>query len=684
MKVNSSNLREFLRKSLYFRIPDFQRPYAWEMNQITVFLQDLVDTTKTKKKHYFGSLVFFREADHFAVIDGQQRLTTTVLFLVALYHELMAHPEKAHITFQQIEQHYLTDSYDGTKKLILRTATTDHDTFERIFNKKTLPSDIFSKLKKAYDKFVGFLSAENNLDIYIDALEQFEIITAELDTNDDKPQIIFKNINSTGKPLSEGDKIRNFALLLDTEKARNVVYNDYWIHIEKTLARNDGKKSIDFIEDFFRYYMMCQRNAFMALENVYRQFKLDFNEKVGEKQEINKLKNYYSNITDYLNSYLFVKFGDDKEEHYSFLKEINTRLIFLEFEIRIPFLLEVLNGYHKGNISQADTKSVFELLEKYFVRKMICGLATKGLNKKIPTWYNGVLKRKDDNNVSFYEAFENLILDITGEQSMPSDSDIDYAIDNLPAGSAVNRKYHQYIFAAICQYISLEQPILSQIVSGDKSLKLTLEHIMPQKLSEEWRKDLGEYAQIIHEKYLNRYANLTLVDSSYNSLYSNKTFGEKKRVKNGLEDSPLILNKYIAKFNMWGENEMKERAEWLKEQVKKIWKVDKLSDQYANMRFMLSNRQSHSKSFSFEELGIPIGSELVCTLDSSIRCTVQDGRNKVLYKGETTTLSAILKKENPRKTKSAQYQGPEYFTYNGEKLTQIRDSLISESEIEYD
>ncbi|GAA6794171.1 hypothetical protein BTM500_06850 [Helicobacter pylori] len=97
----------------------------------------------------------------------------------------------------------------------------------------------------------------------------------------------------------------------------------------------------------------------------------------------------------------------------------------------------------------------------------------------------------------------------------------------------------------------------------------TIEHIMPQKLTEEWERDLGENFQAIHDKYLHTIGNLTL--TGYNSTYSNRSFQEKQGMEKGFKDSPLRLNQGLRDLESFGEKEIKKRANDLADLALKIW-----------------------------------------------------------------------------------------------------------------
>lgn len=97
---------------------------------------------------------------------------------------------------------------------------------------------------------------------------------------------------------------------------------------------------------------------------------------------------------------------------------------------------------------------------------------------------------------------------------------------------------------------------------------------MPQTLTPEWQKDLGENFEAIHEKYLHTIGNLTL--TGYNSEYSNKSFQEKQGMKRGFKDSPLRLNQSLKDLESFGEKEIEERANDLADWALKIWTYPKL------------------------------------------------------------------------------------------------------------
>ena len=99
----------------------------------------------------------------------------------------------------------------------------------------------------------------------------------------------------------------------------------------------------------------------------------------------------------------------------------------------------------------------------------------------------------------------------------------------------------------------------------------SIEHIMPQHLTPTWIKDLGDNYKEVHETWLHRMANLTL--TAYNSKYSNLSFNEKKTMEHGFEDSGIRMNTYIASKEVWNEDELTNRNDYLMKRAIDIWSL---------------------------------------------------------------------------------------------------------------
>ena len=129
---------------------------------------------------------------------------------------------------------------------------------------------------------------------------------------------------------------------------------------------------------------------------------------------------------------------------------------------------------------------------------------------------------------------------------------------------------------------------------------ITIEHIMPQTLSDKWKKALGEDWERIHQQYLHTMANLTL--TGYNSQYSNLTFCEKRDMEKGLKDSAFRLNNYVKSCEQWTETELKQRQQDLFEVFMKLWPMPSTSFEPAKREVETASRDDEDFEFTGKKL----------------------------------------------------------------------------------
>jgi len=227
------------------------------------------------------------------------------------------------------------------------------------------------------------------LDRYISVLERFEVVTIALDASDDNPQKVFESINSTGKPLSDGDKIRNFALMLNNEEARKFVLSNYWQQIETSLT--DATK--DYITDFFRNYLIGRYQRDVKLRDVYPTFKHAFYEAIHDDDaSIDELKEFYDDIVSQLSHYLYLKFNHNTADKYNQLGDAGFRLNYLQIEVSYPFLMSVLEMFVTGMIDANRTRKIMHIIESLLTRRIVGNVATTGLNNLFASLHKDVMK----------------------------------------------------------------------------------------------------------------------------------------------------------------------------------------------------------------------------------------------------------------------------------------------------
>lgn len=224
-----------------FIIPVYQRPYSWKKKNCEQLLKDLKEVYEGKhQSHFFGSVVYVSEnngsCQEFIIIDGQQRITTVSLLLLAIRNYVLKHPELdvKSINTRKIKNAYLTDEYaDNAKKLKLKLIQSDDDAYNALIEGKQPIED--TSITSNYNYFyseIGKMTVPELEGVY-NAISTLDIVSISLKPEDgDDPQLIFESLNSTGLDLETADKIRNYVLMNMKHKEQEKFYRDYWEPLE--------------------------------------------------------------------------------------------------------------------------------------------------------------------------------------------------------------------------------------------------------------------------------------------------------------------------------------------------------------------------------------------------------------------------------------------------------------------
>lgn len=584
-----TNIRKLLNASeTFYEIPNFQRPYAWQTNNANEFLSDLEESLNKERNHYFGTVVLVEDTSSnysVAIIDGQQRVTTSLLMVAAIYHLVKKNPEligNSETTPELIRDRYLFNANIDKNKVKLRTVTTDNQILQHIFDKDGEESRLdqrerLSNIYQVYSTFRKYFSTRKDLDKYIEGLSHFEVISITLNGNDDNPQRVFESINSTGKPLTDGDKIRNFALMLSNDRLRNYVYDTYWSVIEESLV--DANK--DYITDFFRSYIMSKRQAIVRLDAVYPEFKKQFDRQVGELQEEQNIDSFYGEIVESLGFYKLLKLNDTSsfDARYSGIKETIYKMRYLQIDLYIPYAMNVLRHHSDDNITDDQLEEIFKLIETYFSRRIVSAIASTSVDRFLVSLHKDILSYQRFNpGADYVDILRYILLNRIGQTRIPDNTEYENAIRTREAYFQRN-SFLIYVLTAVEGSSKEAVDTLHQIADG--KLKLSIEHVMPQTLSsKEWQEMLGNEYERVHRQYLHTLANLTL--TGYNSEYSNRPYKEKMHLvvkdkktgetqKVGFADSKLTINEWIARHEAWNEATMKDRQAWWIKKLELVW-----------------------------------------------------------------------------------------------------------------
>lgn len=541
-----------------FVIPVYQRNYDWRIANCKQLYDDLVKVVRQQRKsHFFGSIVSAYNSDgsaasdEFQIIDGQQRLTTVSLLLLAMGSLLRQgivtsnNPKLSDLIYD----YYLTDRYEtGDQRFKLVPIKKDRTAYIQLFedaSEQVLGSNMTTSYRYFYDRIQ---KEEIEIDELYDAIRKLVIISIKLNQDDD-PQLIFESLNSTGLDLTEGDKIRNYILMGLPVRKQEAFYEKYWNKIEENT-----NYELDF---FIRDYLSVKTQTTPALGKVYLAFKEYVEAKQFEQESL------LQDLLDYAKLYNVLLGGVIKNNR---LRACIDRLNRLETTVTRPFFLEVLRLNKNGILTQDEVVTIFRYVENYLFRRSICELPTNALNKIFLALHWEII-RYEGTSDRYLEKFKYALLSKKDNRRLPNDEEFveTFATKQI---YLMKQKNKAYIFERLENFgTSEDKDVYRHLDDGD----YTVEHIMPQHLSPAWADALGSEYEQIHETWLHRIANLTL--TGYNPKYSNNTFEEKRDMDNGFKDSGICMNHWIALQNKWDEEELEKRTELLKERALKIWEA---------------------------------------------------------------------------------------------------------------
>lgn len=503
--------------------------------------------------HFIGSIVFVHDGiyttnyNELLIIDGQQRLTTITLLFIALRDHLNDEYELLEkFSHQKIQNRYLINSDEkGDKKFKLILSEPDRDTLLSLIDKnKRKPSEPSLKIMENFKLFEKWISENTDkLETIFKGLDKLMVVEISLERGKDNPQLIFESMNSTGKDLTQTDLIRNYILMgLEPEKQK-IFYKKYWRAMEEDFKQNET-----LFNQFVRHYLTIKTREIPNINKVYEAFKRYQQERGIETevllQDLQKYCRYFCQIA--------FKKEDNKD-----LNKALGFLVDLEMDVVYPLLLELYSDYSDGVLSKQDFIPIIYLTESYICRRAVCGLGSSGFNKFFASF------TKKINKDQYLESIKAHFLSLeTTKGKFPKDSEFKNLFITI---DFYNLKEKKYFFERL-ENFNTKEPVNTK--------ECTIEHIMPQTLTEEWKRDLGENFQAIHDKYLHTIGNLTL--TGYNTEYSNRSFQEKRDMEKGFKQSPLRLNQSLKDLEVFGEKEIEKRANDLADWALKIWTYPKL------------------------------------------------------------------------------------------------------------
>jgi len=584
MKTEAYSINDLLAKThTTFFIPPFQRSYAWGKQEIERFFSDITKiidseldfTQVNKQEHFFGTLVVKEELSYAPrqsilknlfsgfkkftgsdsltknikdekyevisktiIVDGQQRLTTALIFLIALRDTEKEIKKKNYITDTYLINPFSSFEY----KIKLKQVTKDWEAYKALIMGENPYPGIITSAYNFLKKLIQELKRSNpsiTTEHFLTAIKRFNVAVIFLDEAPNKgedPQVIFETLNSLGKPLSLSDLIRNFVLLKLQSEKQNYIYEKIWYpKIEDILKENTS--------EFFRDYLQYKISAHLKVisdnntKELYQLFKSFF-----YKHFLN-IDNFITEILKYVKLYKWIiteSFNDnisDNIQNDKIIKEL-LRNIFIDIKSQAfkPFVLGLLeyHQYGENDIKLTDEQliSMLETIRTYLIRRRILGL-NNSENKHIISKCK-LIQEIIKNNTPVIDILTKMPYDVR----FPNDLELKEALTNMNFYEEL-KKYSKFILGKI-----EENNSNARINFREKHFNVV--HIMPLELSRVWKNDLGDDYEIIHKEYLHNIGNLIFTDIAFEKDY--KSFQD---LKQKLQKSKLFSKNDIITKDKW-------------------------------------------------------------------------------------------------------------------------------------
>jgi len=539
MQAAETRLQALIEGTKQYVVPLFQRAYSWEKKEWEMLWNDLAELceTETSRTHFIGSMVTMpvpsgpEGVAKFLLIDGQQRITTIFILLTLLRDRAKSNGQEE--LAAEINDTLLINRFKkGLDYYKLQPTQVDRTAFQNI---------IHAKAEETHDKFYGayqfFDKQIRRTGLDEQTLKQ--VITTNLSMvsiilgQEDDPYLVFESLNAKGRPLTQADLIRNYFFMKIPSHEQEAVYACYWKPMQEALKED--------LTEYIRHYLM-KDGIIVKQGDIYRVLKeriLEGNP-LKHLQALAQFSHYYQKI---LNPAL---------EENSIVKRALSRVKQLEVTTSYPFLLNCYHDYTQKTISANEFVAILKVLENFIIRRFVCNVAVNGLNKIFPLLYGQIISKETTNFVSGLKS-------ALQTKNYPKDTEFRERLLNAKLyGNGDRAIKTRLILEAIEESYENKERI--------DFAHISVEHIMPQKLTDSWKKSLGDDWETTHELLLHTLGNLTL--TKYNSELSNNTFAEKREQ---LRESHLDINRYVTQQSTWTAEDIEERAEMLADVALSIW-----------------------------------------------------------------------------------------------------------------
>jgi hypothetical protein len=559
-------------------IPSFQRNFAWTADQIDEFLADVYNSADEGKSHFWGPVVFLRTDDDsnlYQVIDGQQRVTTTVIFISLLRDVAWSLEDKmlnkglanamdihsiirnsmflsnlyvkprfsaSYLIEEIFRERVISDPVGGLKpREALTVRGAGMDTQDRV-NTRDLRR-AYIRIKNSLHKRLKDMNEDQKkvelLRLFSAATELFEIHSMEL-SNEDDAYILFETLNQRGLKLNPSDLLKT--LTLKTIRSKHGATElqkalDTWDQCVENIGESDFTK-------FLRHYLLTEGDTKVQATRILETFKarieeLDKTDNDGAAKNLLQIRR---------SSEVYGKLLNNSQYEDADLQSSIIRMNSFSDTHRV-FMLGMLTSEVGVELRLPLTRAIERLAFRW--------IATGGNAQELENFYQRTARslRKDSSNANAQHVLAEILAHAPNDENMAA--------------------------LALSDGVNLQKYVLRRIEesTGGKTLKWTepisLEHLAPQNptaSSAHWSTYVAEREpsddELGYDQFVRMWGNLTLLESQLNSSISNsewpaKVAGDDSKKYKGLSASTMNLNQKIRNCENWTRDLILQRTNWI-------------------------------------------------------------------------------------------------------------------------
>ena len=577
-------------------VPVYQRPYSWGEEQCVQLWDDVLAIgRRSSGTHFTGSIVTVQDGRRseegvarLLLIDGQQRMTTIELLLVALARHAARHPERslAFSSEEILQGGFLVNRFRrGDDHYKLTLSKQDRQAFVELIDALEDGGLSFippARLGENLALLERRVEALDDVDAVWRGLQRLEVVSIALDQSLDDPQVIFESMNSTGKDLTNADLVRNFVLMSYPLAEQQDLYRTYWRPIERILGEDGFDVAFD---DFMRCFLgIAYAPTSMEKADVYQTFKryVLFH---GYNQN-DRMKNLSLRLKRYARYYVAVVRAevDDAE-----LARAFGSIARLGVQAVNPLLVTLYDAYEHKQLTHADFVSLVGMLEAFLVRRAVCDCSRSVLSKL----FTSLVARVDavrSEEASVADALPAMLRnEEEGARRFPSDAEFTHAL--------LTRDMHD---DALVTFVlsGIEERLGGADASQVGERRWTVEHIMPRLALKDdaWRAWLGNDPDRAFEGCVNLLGNLTLTSEAFDAQEA--SFAQKsERIK----ADGLAISCDVAQADVWTPEDIARRNERLAGLACDVWALPVVPEG-AGVAYRLSQRAAALKQVTFADL----------------------------------------------------------------------------------